>query len=104
MQDERAIVQPMTEEAQKDLPWQCYALDYTLQLDQPAAPLNSAKFETVFYPWQRGFFTKFEQVPDEVVHEVVLERAHSSYEEEMAAEPLPSSRGRLDTKGLHGFS
>ncbi|KAM7219209.1 hypothetical protein V8F06_005378 [Rhypophila decipiens] len=70
--EQNETAQPMGEEAQeKNLPpWLCYALDYILVLDQTAEPFNANTFQTVFYPWQRGFFTKFEQVLDEVVLEL----------------------------------
>ena len=69
--------------------WLCYALDYHLHQEKDVAPFGSVNnFSTVFYPWQRGFFTKFEQKLDEVV----LERAYDRWEEaveESEASGLP---------------
>jgi hypothetical protein len=48
--------------------WLCYALDYTLSQKNDVGPLgNRPQFSTVFYPWQRGVFTKFEQKLDEAL-------------------------------------
>jgi len=85
---DEAEVEPMAEEDQKkDLPpWLCYGLNYELYLNHTAEPLGKSEFKTVFYPWQRGFFTKFEQTLDEIV----LERTYSSYRP--STEPKPSLR------------
>ena len=70
------IRQPLkSKDTKEELPhWLCYALDYKLLQNNPVVPLgNQRLFKTVFYPWQRGFFTKFEQTLDEVVLEQVYE-------------------------------
>lgn len=69
--------QPESELIQKEHHphWFCYALEYHLKLektgkpslDGDVRPMVIHQFSTVFYPWQRGFFTKFEQKLDEIL-------------------------------------
>ncbi|KPM37506.1 hypothetical protein AK830_g9050 [Neonectria ditissima] len=84
-EDLEPVPQPMTAADQyEQLPhWLCYALDYRLKPDEAVVPLgNVTEFHTVFYPWQRGFFTKFEQKLDETI----LESAYASYAKQMKEE------------------
>lgn len=72
-----SIKQPLTSDEQlAQLPhWLCYALNYELMQKEPVGPLNNQKnFKTVFFPWQRGFFTKFEQILDEAILDVSYDR------------------------------
>jgi hypothetical protein len=67
--------QPSAINQVQELPlWLCYALDYCLVQKNDVGPLSNRKsFSTVFYPWQRGFFTKFEQKLDEAVLDFAYE-------------------------------
>jgi len=79
----------------------CYALEYILVQNEPVEPLSrDIEFKTVFYPWQRGFFTKFEQTLDEVV----LERVYEAYEPVEEKPTIPkrdkTTVGKGQTKGI----
>jgi hypothetical protein len=76
--EERSLaVLKMTAEQKKKMPhWMCHALEYNLSMDAPVGALNTSTFSTVFYPWTRGFFTKFELKLDDVILEKVY-REHA---------------------------
>ncbi|KAK3387897.1 hypothetical protein B0H63DRAFT_542389 [Podospora didyma] len=56
-------------ETEYDVPWVSYAMTYTFQLYEPTVgfPLPTKRFNTVFYPFERTFFTVLEQEIDSML-------------------------------------
>lgn len=83
------VKQPMTKEDQEAHlpPWLTYSLKYKLVQKSDVLPLGEGmkSFETFFYPWQRGFFTKFEQKLDEIILESTYTAYHAKNKDSVTA-------------------
>ncbi|KAH6871554.1 hypothetical protein B0T10DRAFT_568254 [Thelonectria olida] len=76
--------------------WMCHKIEYSIHIDKFADPLMKAlhkygPFTTTFYPFERPFFTKFEQSLDAAILDGIYSEAGVTKGEEDATEVLGES-------------
>lgn len=75
--------------------WLCCAMDYSLSLDcNNKVGRFQGPFKTTFYPFQRGFFTKFEQrLDDEILDSKYPPGKTTSTPPQQTASQVPAVAG-----------